>query len=212
MCFLQFWNGNGEDCDGPLCHRMVFGLQGTAYYVDEALSYSGGPALNYDSTYWDCGYGPSGARSGRAGKRAAANNDNTTSTTPPGGRGRGARQGSQRPTRQHKSARAAHATLKAAAVASGYGGKDNTVFSTDRPIYLGYAYVLNGIIFGLSGQTKEHWQSGGTFEWCMDFVMDDIASDGTFPGISAGYPWVTDKEMKMTFFKAPSYPSSYYSN
>jgi hypothetical protein len=78
-------------------------------------------------------------------------------------------------------------------------------------IPLGFAYVVNGIIFGLSGQTKEKWQSGGTFEWCMDFEADGLAAEdagGFSTGVQAGLPWVTDKEMKITFWKEPSYYSS----
>jgi hypothetical protein len=75
----------------------------------------------------------------------------------------------------------------------------------------GEAYVINGIIFSLSGQTKEKWQSGGTFEWCMDYEAFGLATEEAgidSTGVQAGLPWVTDKEMKIVFWKEPAYYSS----
>lgn len=167
-CRSQYFNGNGDESDaGPLAHRVVFGLQGYYYYVYEALSYQGGYASNWagdsDCDYAIWGDGTYNRLAAKAGSTtttdAAAGNSTAAKPTPPATtpgaprrqrpakpdrpqRAPKAHDGAQRGKRSHKPASAQVAQVGAGLQ---YHGADSThSFSTDKPVYYGEAYVMNG--------------------------------------------------------------------
>jgi hypothetical protein len=90
----------------------------------------------------------------------------------------------------------------------GYGGYGGDYHADTRPVFMGPAVVLSGMVSSVVGKHKEKWE-GGMFEYVPSFdppiTPPATAPTPVTPPLDATLPWIRDNTYKFTIYRSGGY-------